>query len=152
MKKSIVLLLILSIITISCDRLMKKPDSKLAKSSAFSTADSISLSLAKKMILHYNDSVVNHNSDAILKQITLYNSDLYLIFKNFPNITRIRLMTAAYLDDASVVDTLRNRVTLIVQLKVGYNSEYFYYDINSFGDGRICPPPPGCSPNLSEDL
>lgn len=152
MKKSIVLLMILSTSLFSCDRVLRKPDSKLATPSGLLKDNLINSELAIKMIAHYRDSIVNHSLDAIIKQITLYNSDFYQIFKEYPNTTRIKLMPAAYLDDSSVVDTLRNKVTVIIQLKSGYNSDYSYHDINGFGDGRLCPPPPGCIPNLTEEL
>jgi hypothetical protein len=151
MKKSIFLLMLLSAVLISCGQRLKRPTDQ-AIPSTFNLKKSITPELADKMIQHYNDKEVDHSPDAIIKQITLYNSDWYSILTASPNTTRIRLLTAAYLNNSSVPDTLRNRVTIIVQLKVGYNSEYFYYDINSFGDGRICPPPPGCSPNILKDL
>lgn len=151
MKKSILLLMILSITLLSCDRVLSKPDPKLATSTGLSKANFIKPEKAIQMIRYYNDSNFKKDPGAIIKQITMYNSDFYEIFKLYPNTTRIKLLPAAYIDD-SVEKHSKNEVTLIIQLKVGYNSEYFYYDINDFGAGRICPPPLGCSPNIFEDL
>lgn len=147
MKKTIFLLAILSIILFACNPL--KPSSS-AEPSNFVSSDSIPSSAAIDMINHYLDPNVSHNLDSIIKQVSLYNSDLYKIFKR-KKITRIRLITAAYL----ATDTIyarRNLVTVIVQLKQGYHSNYYYYDIQSLqaapitGGGRICPPPNACSP------
>jgi hypothetical protein len=146
MKKTIFLLAILSIILFACNPL--KPSSS-AEPSNFVSSDSIPSSAAIDMINHYLDPIVSHNLDSIIKQISLYNSDLYKIFK-LKKITRIRLITAAYLATDTI--TRRNLVTVLVQLKQGYHSNYYYYDIRSLqaapitGGGRICPPPPTCSP------
>jgi hypothetical protein len=143
MKKVIILSVILSITIFACNPL--KPDLSKAVVSTFSAADSIPRVTALAMIAHYMDTPqVNHSLDTLVRQMTLQNSDLHKIFK-LKNITRIRLLDGAYLDTDPVV-ARRNKVMVLVQLKQGYNSNYYYYDIESFGADRICPPPPGCGP------
>jgi hypothetical protein len=142
MKKAIFFLSFLSIIFFACKNPLKPTSA--AMPSGFTEADSIPSAIADSMIAHYLDTIVSHQLDTIVKQITLYNSDLYKIFK-INNVTRLRLLTAAYLPTDPVV-ARRNMVTVLVQLKQGYNSNYFYYDVQAMGSGRLCPPPPGCSP------
>ena len=141
MKKAIILLLFLSITFLACKNPLKLTSE--AEPSGFSKADSIPQAIAMDMIAHYLDPVVNHNLDAIIKQTTLFNSDLNKIFK-LDNITKIKLLAAAYLP-TDPVEARRNQVTVLIQLKQGYHSNYYYYDIQALGSGRICPPPPGCS-------
>lgn len=151
MKKAIILLSIFSIAFFACKNPLK-PSSE-AEPSNFNAADSIPRAMAFDMINHYLDSVVDHSLDAIIKQTSLFNSDLYEIFK-IKHITKIKVLAAAYLDtDANVAR--RNTVTELIQLKQGYHSTYYYYDIKSLeattktpGGDRLCPPPPGCSPNI----
>lgn len=142
MKKTTILLTIIACITLyACNPL--KP-SNAAVQSNFHAIDSIPGTVALEMINHFLDTVlVDHSHDSMIKQATLYNSDLHKIFK-IKQITRIRLLAAAYLNTDAIVSR-RNKLTVLVQLKQGYNSDYYYYDIQSFGDGRLCPPPPGCS-------
>ena len=143
MKQTTILFTFIACITLfACNPL--KP-SNSAVPSNFHAADSIPGPVAVDMMNHFKDTVlVDHSLDSNILQATLQNSDLYKIFK-MKNITRIRLLAAAYLNTDPIVYR-RNKLTVLVQLKKGYNSEYYYYDIQSFGDGRICPPPPGCSP------
>ena len=150
MKKVIFFLAVVSVALFACNPL--KPG-KEAQPSFFNAADSIPRTAAIGWINHYIDPNVDHNLEAIIKQISLYNSDLYEIF-NIDNITRIKLLTAAYPAN-DPVESRRNKVTVVVQLKQGYHSNYLYYDIQSFGankgiqeDDRLCPPPPGCSPEI----
>ena len=141
MKKTTIILTIIACITLfACNPL--KP-SNAAVQSNFHAIDSIPGTVALDMINHLPDSLVDHSLDSLIKQASLYNSDLYKIFK-IKKITRIRLLAAAYLNTDTIVYR-RNKLTVLVQLKQGYNSDYYYYDIQSFGDGRICPPPPGCA-------
>ena len=142
MKKTTILFTIIACITLfACNPL--KPSSAAVQSS-FHAADSIPGTVALDMISHFLDTVlVDHSLDSMIKQASLYNSDLYKIFKR-KKITRIRLLAAAYLNTDTIVYR-RNKLTVLVQLKKGYDSDYYYYDIQDFGDGRICPPPPGCS-------
>jgi hypothetical protein len=138
---TILVTLIACVIFFACNPL--KP-SNSAVESKFHAVDSIPGTVATDMITHFLDMVqVDHSLDSMIKQASLYNSDLYKIFK-MKNITRIRLLAAAYLNTDSIVYR-RNKPTVLVQLKQGYNSDYYYYDIQDLGDGRICPPPPGCS-------
>jgi len=145
MKKTIFLLAIFSITMVSCNNnVLPPPDKKMAMPSGFAEADSIPRVVAIDMIHHYLDTIlVDHSLHAITKQASLYNSDLFKFFA-INNITRIKLLAAAYLDTDSIV-ARRNKVTVLVQLKQGYHSDYYYYDIQTLGDGRICPPPYGCS-------
>ena len=142
MKQTTILFTIIACITFfACNPL--KP-STAATPSNFNAADSIPGPVALDMMNHFHDTVlVDHSLDSNIRHATLQNSDLYKIFK-MKNITRIRLLAAAYLNTDAIVSR-RNKLTVLVQLKKGYNSDYYYYDIQSFGDGRICPPPPGCS-------
>ena len=142
MKKTTIILTIIACITLfACNPL--KP-SNAAVQSNFHAIDSIPGIVALDMIDHFHDTVlVDHSLDSMIMQATLQNSDLHKIFK-MNNITRIRLLAAAYLNTDTIVYR-RNKLTVLVQLKQGYNSDYYYYDIQSFGDGRICPPPLGCS-------
>jgi|SRR5215203_3098357 len=142
MKQTTFLFTIITCITLfACNPL--KP-SNAAVHSDFHAIDSIPGTVALDMINHFLDPVlVDHSLDSIIKQATLYNSDLDKIFK-IKHITRIRLLAAAYLNTDTIVYR-RNKLTVLVQLKQGYNSDYYYYDIQSFGDGRLCPPPLGCS-------
>lgn len=137
------LLFIIACITLFACKNPLKPGPQAAVSN-FAAADSIPGSVADAMISHFLDTVlVDHSLDSIIKQITLHNSDLDKIFK-MKNITRIRLLAAAYLDTDPVI-ARRNKLTILVQVKRGYNSDYYSYDIQEFGDGRLCPPPNGCS-------
>ena len=146
MKKTLFISMILIPVLIACKNPLK-PDASKAVPSTFNAADTISPGTALSMITHYLDSNVDHSLDSIIRQISLHNSDLYEIFKlskkNKP-ISRIRLLAAAYLNSDSVVDR-RNHKTVLVQLKFDYNSSYSYYDIQTFGADRLCPPPMGCS-------
>jgi hypothetical protein len=141
MKKATILLSFLAITFLACKNPLKL--SSEAEPSNFEKADSIPNAVALNMIAHYLDTVVDHSLNAINKQASLYNSDLNKIFK-LDNITRIKLLAAAYLSTDTVV-ARRNMPTVLVQLKQGYHSNYYYYDIQSFGSGRLCPPPNGCS-------
>ena len=143
MKQTTILFTIIACVTLyACNPL--KPSSA-AVQSGFHAADSIPGTVALDMINHFHDTVlVDHSPDSSIMQATLQNSDLHKIFK-MKNITRIRLLAAAYLNTDPIIYR-RNKLTVLVQLKQGYNSDYFYYDIQSLGDGRICPPPPGCAP------
>jgi hypothetical protein len=143
MKHTTILFSIIACITLfACNPL--KPSSAAVQSS-FHATDSIPGTVAFDMITHFHDTTgqVDHSLDSMIMNATLQNSDLYKIFK-MKKITRIRLLAAAYLNTDPIVYR-RNKLTVLVQLKQGYNSDYYYYDIQSFGDGRICPPPPGCS-------
>ena len=142
MKQTTILFTMIACITLyACNPL--KP-SNAAVQSNFHDIDSIPGIVALDMINHFHDTVlVDHSLDSMIMQATLQNSDLHKIFK-MNNITRIRLLAAAYLNTDPII-ARRNKATVLVQLKQGYNSDYYYYDIQSFGDGRICPPPPGCS-------
>lgn len=131
---------------IACNRYLK-PDPNQAMQSNFQAADSIPTATAKDMIDHYLDSIVDHSPGSIIQQISLYNSDLFPILKPSKKkkpLTRMRFFAAAYLNNDPIV-ARRNLKTVLVQLKFHYNSDYIYYDIQSFGDGRLCPPPMGCS-------
>jgi len=141
MKKTTIIFIIACITLFACKNPLKPGDQAVA--STFQAADSIPGTVADSMISHFLDTVlVDHNVDSIIKQVTLQNSDLYKIFK-IKDITRIRLLAAAYLDADSIV-ARRNKVTVLVQLKQGYNSNYYYYDIQDLGTNRLCPPPYGC--------
>ena len=142
MKKTILISAIVSFTLFACKNPLK-PDASQATSSNFTVGDTISAVTAQAMVAHYVDSIVNHTLDSIIKQVSLHNSDLYEIFKTSDKanpITRIRLLAAAYLDTDPIV-ARRNLKTVLVQIKRGYSSSYSYYDIQSFGPGRLCPPP-----------
>ena len=142
MKKSTIIFTIACITFFACKNPLKPGD--LAVASSFIAADSIPGIVADSMIIHFLDTVlVNHSLDSTIKQATLQNSDLYKIFK-LKDITRIRLLAAAYLNTDPMV-ARRNKLTVLVQLKQGYNSNYYFYDIQAFGPTRLCPPPYGCS-------
>ena len=137
------LLFIIACITLFACKNPLKPGPQAATSN-FVAADSIPGSVAEDMIDHFLDTVlVNHSLDSIIRQVTLHNSDLNKIFK-MDNITRIRLLAAAYLDTDSII-ARRNKLTVLVQLKQGYNSNYYYYDSQDLGDNRLCPPPNMCN-------
>ena len=141
MKKTTILFTIACITFFACKNPLKP--GPLAATSTFVAADSIPGAIADSMIIHFLDTVlVDHSLDSSIRQVTLHNSDLYKIFK-MKDITRIRLLAAAYLDTDSII-ARRNRVTVLVQLKQGYNSNYYYYDIQDLGTNRLCPPPYGC--------
>lgn len=142
MKKIFLLLATTCLLIIACKNPLKPGSEAIA--SAFSASDSIPRSTALTMIAHYMDTPqVNHGPDFVFRQATLHNSDLFKIFQ-ISNITRIRILDAAYLNTDPVVGR-RNKITALVQVKKGYHSDYYYYDIQSFGADRICPPPNGCS-------
>lgn len=144
MKKTIFISTIVIFTLLACKNPLK-PDTSKAATSNFIAADSIPSAVAHSMIAHYLDTpAVSHRLDALVLQVSLYNSDLYKIFDLGKPITRIRLLIAAYLDTDSVV-ARRNKPTVLLQVKKGYNSDYYYYDTQSLGDGRLCPPPLGCS-------
>jgi hypothetical protein len=152
MKKIIFFLAIVSPILFACNPL--KPG-KEAVPTKFKAADSIPRVTAKNWINHYLDANVDHNPDAIIKQISLFNSDLFEIFK-IENITRIKLLIAAYPSDDPIKER-QNKPTVLVQLKQGYHSNYYYYDIQSLDankevpdDDRLCPLPPNCGPQIED--
>lgn len=143
MKQTTILFTIIACITLFACKNPLKPGPG-AEASNFVAVDSLPGAIADSMITHFLDAVlVNHSLDSIIKQATLYNSDLDKIFK-IKDITRIRLLAAAYLNTDTII-TRRNKLTVLVQLKQGYHSNYYYYDIQDFGDNRLCPPPYGCS-------
>jgi hypothetical protein len=138
MKKIFFLSAIVSIILLACNPL--KPHSNAAVKAIFAGPDSIPASVAENMITHYLDTtLVDHRMGAIIRRIDLNNSDLYNFFQ-LKHITRLRLLTAAYLATDPIVSR-RNKVTVLIQLKKGYHSDYYYYD----GINLLCPPPNGCS-------
>ena len=144
MKKTTILFTIACITLFACNKnLLKLTDQ--AVHSNFNATDSIPRDTALAMIQHYRDHygdntlVGLNNLDTM--SITLQNSDLNKIF-HLDNITRIRFLSAAYLPSNPDI-SLQNKVTVLIQLKQGYNSNYFYYDSQSVG--AICPPPPGCA-------
>ena len=144
MKKTTILLTIACITLFACNKnLLKLTDQ--AVSSNFQSVDSIPRVTALAMIQHYRDHYTDNTLVGInnldTMSITLQNSDLNKIF-HLDNITRIRFLAAAYLP-TNPDTSFQNKVTVLIQLKQGYNSNYYYYDSQSFG--AICPPPPGCS-------
>ena len=142
MKKIITLTAIVSVTLLACNPLKPGKD---ALTSTFNKADSIPSTIAGNMITHYLDTVlVDHHLDAIVKYAGLEDSDLDKIFK-MENITRIRFLTAAYLHTDPIVSR-RDSVTVLLQLKQGYHSNYYYYDVKILGASRLCPPPNGCTP------
>jgi len=146
MKKTTILFTFACIALLACKNKNPLKPGTLAKTTTFVAGDSLPGAVADSMIVHFLDTVlVDHSPDSIVRQASLYNSDLYEIFK-MDNITRVKLLSAAYLNTDSVV-ARRNKLTVIVQLKQGYNSNYYYYDIQAFGDQRLCPPPDICDGN-----
>ncbi|HJS52983.1 MAG TPA: hypothetical protein VJ765_00525 [Chitinophagaceae bacterium] len=143
MKKFVFLLTIVSFTLFACKNPLK-PDASQATTTSISAADSIPFAVAQSMIAHYLDTTVDHSLGSLVLQTTLHNSDLNEIFKLKKPITRLRLLLAAYLPTDSIV-ARRNKPTVLLQAKQGYNSNYYYYDVQAFGDGRLCPPPMGCS-------
>ena len=101
-------------------------------------SDSIPRTLALAMINHYRDTNVNHAFNHIIKNFEL--TDAIVRKMNSNKVVASKFFTAAYLD--SNPDTnLRNKPTIILQLKVETNSySFYYYNINS----GICPPPTDC--------
>jgi hypothetical protein len=143
MKKTLFFLAIASVLLFACNPL--KPTSS-AEPSYFNKADSIPESTASLMITHYLDAAVDKSIPSLTRSIVLYNSDLFKIFK-INNTTRIKLYVAAYLS----TDTLgghQDKPTVLLQVKKGYHSNYYYYDVQRSGSGRLCPPPPGCIPTI----
>ena len=142
MTKTTILLMIACITLFACKNPLKPGPA--AAPSTFVAADSIPGTVANAMISHFFDTaMVDHSLASITKQVTLHNSDLDKIFK-IKDITRIRLLAAAYLDTDSII-ARRNTLTVLVQLKQGYNSNYFYYDAQELGENRLCPPPNMCN-------
>jgi uncharacterized protein YacL (UPF0231 family) len=123
-------------------------------SSTYNPGDTLTRSLAMQMIAHYLDSNVNHTLDSIIKQIYLNVDDIKEVLKN-KKITRIKLLTAAYLDTDPIV-LRRNHKTVIIQLKEekGGNTKYYYYDVEVVTKGImakvICPPPPDCYASIED--
>ena len=145
MKKTTIIFAIACITLFACNKNLLKLG-KQAIPSNFNAPDSIHRVDALAMIQHFRQ----HFSDNTLvgievldtMSITLQISDLNKIF-HLDNITRIRFLSAAYLP-SNPDTTLQNKVTVLIQLKQGYKSNYYYYDSKSLG--YICPPPPGCAP------
>lgn len=123
------------------DRLTPGPEAVSAK---FKAADSIPRTIALQMIRHYRNHFSANDATLMRKdlldsvQISLTISDLNEIFK-LDSITRLRVFAAAYLPDDSN-ESRKNKVTVLLQLRHGYHSQFSYYDAESI----ICPPPPGC--------
>jgi len=144
MKKTTIIFAIACITFFACNKnLLKLTDQ--AVPSNFNKIDSIPRDTALAMIQyfrdHYNDNTLVGIDNLDTMSITLQNSDLNKMF-HLDNITRIRFLSAAYLPTNSNI-ALQKKVTVLLQLKQGYNSNYYYYDSQSFG--ALCPPPPGCS-------
>jgi hypothetical protein len=144
MKKTTILLSIACITLFACNKnLLKLTDQ--AVPSNFNAPDSIHRVDALAMIQHFRDHYADNTLVGInnldTMSITLQNSDLNKIF-HLENITRIRFLSAAYLP-GNPIPALDNTVTVLIQLKQGYNSNYYYYDSKLLG--VLCPPPPGCS-------
>lgn len=135
MKKLIFSLAIVSIILFACNPL--KPKSG-AEKLIFVEKDSISGTTATAMIAHYKDANVNKQNSGF-EAVGLNDTDLFEIFK-IKNITRVRFFLAAYLAD-DPQPSRQNKVAVIMQLKQGYHSNYYYYDATAY----LCPPPMGCS-------
>lgn len=146
MKKTILISMILIPALIACKNPLK-PDASKAAVSSFNASDTISRTTALDMVAHYLDSTVDHSLDSIIRQVSLSNSDLFEIFKMSTKqkpITRLRFLTAAYLDTDPIV-ARRNHKTVLLQVKFDYNSSYTYYDMQTLGASSLCPPPMGCS-------
>jgi hypothetical protein len=144
MKKTTILFTIACITILACNKNLLKLG-KQAPSSNFNAPDSIhrvdALAMIQHFRDHYNDNTLVGLNNLDTMSITLQISDLNKIF-HLDNITRIRFLSAAYL--SSNPDTsLQNKVTVLLQLKQGYNSNYYYYDMQLLGS--LCPPPNGCS-------
>ena len=144
MKKTTTIFIIACITLFACNKNLLKLTDKAVHSN-FNAPDSIPRVTALAMIQHYR----NHHNDNTLvdlntldtMSITLQNSDLNKMF-HLDNITRIRFLSAAYLP-SNPDPSLQNKVTVLLQLKQGYNSNYYYYDMHLVG--AICPPPNGCA-------
>ncbi len=134
MRKLIFFLAIVSFVLFACNPL--KPKSG-APAPIFNAQDSIPRSTAMAMILHYEDPIVN-KTNVEFRRLVLNDADLYRIFK-IKDITRAGFVMAAYLANDSI-QTRQNKVAVLLQLKRGYNSSYYYYDAT----GYLCPPPMGC--------
>ncbi|HEX3167826.1 MAG TPA: hypothetical protein VHQ93_16265 [Chitinophagaceae bacterium] len=144
MKKTTILLAIACITLFACNKNLLKL-TKQSPNSNFNAIDSIPRVTALAMIQHFREHFADNTlvglNDLDTMSVTLQISDLNKIF-HLDSITRIRFLSAAYLP--SNPDTsLHNKVTVLIQLKQGYHSNYYYYDSQLFG--ALCPPPPGCA-------
>lgn len=158
MKKLIIFMSMISFLLWACNNNNKNPNAPLSGGieldSTYIPPDTLGKSLVDSMITHYLDTtVVNHSLDWIIKQSYLDGEYLKHLFIN-KNIVRVKLLTAAYLPYYSI-DSMRNRPTVIIQLKTrsGSDSSYYYYDLRdvstnmSFKSGDedgICPLPYNC--------
>ena len=144
MKKTTILLAIACITLFACNKNLLKL-TKQSPNSNFNAIDSIPRVTALAMIQHFREHFADNTlvglNDLDTMSVTLQISDLNKIF-HLDNITRIRFLAAAY-PASNPNPALNNKVIMLIQLKQGYNSDYYYYDIAAFG--AICPPPPGCS-------
>ena len=127
------------IILIACNDTPKGSNQITPQQEAALATDTIPRTEALAMINHYNDLNVNHALSQIVKSITL---DSLLIQKmQHSKVHGVKFITAAYLD-TDPDSSLRNKPTILLQLKVETNSySYFYYRL---GDEFVCPPPTDC--------
>ena len=146
MKKTTTIFIIASIAFFSCNKNLlklykKDPDTV----SNFNSSDSIPRVTALAMIDHfrdhYNDNTLIGTENLDTLSVSLHKSDLNKIF-HFDSVSRIRFISAAYLP-SNPDPAKQNKVTVLLQIKQGYYSNYLYYDMELLG--AICPPPPGCS-------
>ena len=137
MKKVLTVLAV--IILIACNDTPNDNKQVTPQQEAALATDTIPRAEALAMINHYNDLNVNHDLNHIVKSISL---DSLLIQKmQHSKVHGVKFITAAYLD-TDPDSSLRNKPTILLQLKVVTNSySYFYFKL---GDEFVCPPPTDC--------
>ena len=137
MKKVLTVLAV--IILIACNDTPNDNKQVTPQQEAALATDTIPRTEALAMINHYNDLNVNHDLNHIVKSISL---DSLLIQKmQHSKVHGVKFITAAYLD-TDPDSSLRNKPTILLQLKVVTNSySYFYFKLS---DEFVCPPPTDC--------
>jgi hypothetical protein len=137
MKK--VLTALAAILLIACNDTPKGSNQVTPQQEAALATDTIPRTEALAMINHYNDMNVNHDLDQIIKSISLDSNLLQKM--QHSKVHGARFITAAFLD-SHPDSSLRNKPTILLQLKVVTNSySYFYFRL---GDEFVCPPPTDC--------
>lgn len=124
--------------------------------SSFDPKGSIPYTTANAMWNHYmTGSGVDRSFNAVIKQSYLFADEIAALFlKGKGKVIRIKFINAAYCDTCTKYDSLKNKLTVLIQLMTKHKNDttYRYYDLRYFPSESMalyklppyCPPPPIC--------